>query len=89
MNFKEQHDFIFNYEFEAFCYEEGFIIDGTSDDKGCDLFINLENSENCELVVTYQEGTIVVSYNGRMIESFEFSENFEKRLWEIYQALKK
>jgi hypothetical protein len=82
-----KHDFVFDFEFKLFTFPL-FEIDGTSDGEGCDIFI-FDTRANKELNIQYSENTIIVNYQERYIESFEFCENFEERVFAIYQALQK
>ena len=84
----ENHNFIWEYEWELFLFEEGFIIDGTSDGAGCDIFIFDESNKN-DINICYDENTITLNINDRFVNSFEFSKNFEAVVWREYQAFKK
>jgi methyl coenzyme M reductase gamma subunit len=88
MNIKERHDFVFDYEFKLFTFPQ-FEIDGTSDGADCNIFI-FDTKNNFELDVCFQNNKFSVRYvkdeiNEPLDKDFDFCENFEEKLYEIYK----
>lgn len=83
----EKNEFVYNFEFKLFTYPK-WQIDGTFSKTGCDLFF-YDNDTEIEINLRYSvhEDEFTVWYNTEKIYKFNFTEDFEEKLFEIYKLL--